>query len=98
VRVFSVEPRTHARCKDILCPSVPFVEWICSYAWSSSNQSVNTLCNHVYFSKVAFVTEWYHNDYPDEELEPSDLSDEPEDSEEDAFYDGCGDERRIGVG
>ena len=54
--------------------------------------------NHVYFSKVAFVAEWHQNDYPEEELEPSDLSDEPEDSEEDASYDGCGDEHRIGVG
>jgi len=36
--------------------------------------------------------EWYQNDYPEEESDPSDLSDGPEDSEEDAFYDGRDDE------
>jgi hypothetical protein len=36
--------------------------------------------------------EWYQNDYPEEESDPSDMSDGPEDSDEDAFYDGRDDE------
>ena len=36
--------------------------------------------------------EWYQNDYPEEESDPSDLSDGPEDSDEDAFYDRRDDE------
>jgi hypothetical protein len=36
--------------------------------------------------------DWYANDYPDEESDPSGLSDGPEDSDEDAFYDGKDDE------
>lgn len=41
----------------------------------------------------SFVAEeWYQNDYPEEETDPSDLNDGPEDSDEDAFYDGKDDE------
>jgi len=37
-------------------------------------------------SLLYFVAEeWYQNDYPEEESDPSDLSDGPEDSDEDAF-------------
>ena len=95
MRGFSVEPRTHARCKSISLPKCP----LCRMDSFISLVLVEPKCicvNHVYFSKVAFVTEWHQNDYP--ESEQSDLSDQPEDSEEDAFYDGSGDERQIGVG
>jgi len=44
------------------------------------------------FSSFFEAEEWYQNDYPEEESDPSDLSDGPEDSDEDAYYDGKDDE------
>lgn len=47
----------------------------------------------LFYVLIIFVAEeWYQNDYPEEESDPSDLSDGPEDSDEDAFYDGRDDE------